>query len=385
MKIPFKILALMLITSVQIQAQIKQLYNKNFDSKDLKTLVLDLEGAYVKIEPSEDDMVHFNYTMEFENYSKKEIEHKLESIAITADIRDDKLELKTRGNTTASDISFSLETIFGITFEGDYITFKEPTTIQFRKGKQYFMDTNSSSKVKSLKEYLKNLREVDDKGKKRKIDTKDVKILKTKFTIKIPPQLNLRIMAVNSNMSFNLDLESQLNLNARGTSLKFRSITNPLNTIDIVNGNFRSNALNGGAYKFNHVDDVRIAEIENVTLDSEFTTTKIGEIGKNVEIVDFNSKFWIHNFLYDFGELKMNTEYSEINMFFPEDMDYYIETFGHDTVHYWGDIITEITPSKKNKSSKMMIIGKDTSPNKIKINTIHGIIRFGEDFIDVGE
>jgi len=210
-----------------------------------------------------------------------------------------------------------------------------------------------------------------------------VKILKTKFTIKMPKQLNLRLMAENSSLTFSIDLERQLNINARNTSLKFQNINNPLNSIDVVNGNFRCNMLNGGLYKFNHVTDVQIASVSNLKLDSEFTEITIGEIGENIEIIDFNGKFWLHNFSNNFGTFKMNTEYSEINLFYPEDMDFYIETFGHDTVHYTGDFTTEIPPSKKNKPSKMMVIGEDTSSNNIKINTMHSIIRFGKDFIDV--
>jgi hypothetical protein len=33
----------------------------------------------------------------------------------------------------------------------------------------------------------------------------------------------------------------------------------------------------------------------------------------------------------------------------------------------------------------MMIIGKEIATNEIQINTIHGIVRFGEEFIDYGE
>jgi hypothetical protein len=66
-------------------------------------------------------------------------------------------------------------------------------------------------------------------------------------------------------------------------------------------------------------------------------------------------------------------------------MEYNIETFEHDTFHYWDNRITEIQSSQKNKSSKMMIIGKEIATNEIQINTIHGIVRFGEEFIDYGE
>jgi len=383
MKTPFKVLVLMLIISVHLQAQIQEIYNKSFDGSTLKTLALDLEGTYVNVEASEDNKVHFNYTIEFENYSKKEIQSHLDKIKTSVNLNTDVLEFKTNGSNTSSDISFNVETLFGLTFEGDYISFKEPTNRKFRKGRQHFIEINSSSRAKSLKEYLTNIRELDDKGKKRKINTKHVKILKTKFTIKMPKQLNLRLMAENSSLTFSIDLERQLNINARNTSLKFQNINNPLNSIDVVNGNFRCNMLNGGLYKFNHVTDVQIASVSNLKLDSEFTEITIGEIGENIEIIDFNGKFWLHNFSNNFGTFKMNTEYSEINLFYPEDMDFYIETFGHDTVHYTGDFTTEIPPSKKNKPSKMMVIGEDTSSNNIKINTMHSIIRFGKDFIDV--
>lgn len=375
----------MLITSLQLQAQVKEVFKESYSAENLKNLILDLEGSYVVIEKSEDDKIHFDYTIEFENYSKKEIEKILKTVEPTVQIIKDKLEFKSKGSNISSDISYSIESLYGITFEGDYINFKEPTTVRYRNSKQYFLDINSSSRGKSLKEYLKNLREVDEKGKKRKISTKNVKILRTKFTIKMPSQLNLRLIAVNSNMTFKLDLESRLNVNARNTSLKFKNIYNPLNNFDVVNGSFRSNILNGGFYKFNHVEDVQVAEIKNLKMDNEFTTTKIGEIGRNVQIFDFNSKFWLHNFSNDFGSFLMNTEYSEINLFYPENMNFYIETFGHDTAHYTGNIITEVQPSRKNQPSKMMLIGKETSLNKILIKTVHGIIRFGEDFIDLGK
>ena len=385
MKTLFKITALMLITSLQVQSQIKDIFKESFDATDLKNLVLDLEGTYVEIEASDDNKVHFDYTIEFENYSNKEIEKILKAVEPESQIVNDKLEFKSKGSNISSDVSYSIETLYGITFEGDYINFKEPTTRMFRKSKQYFLEINSSSRGKSLKEYLKNLREVDDKGEKRKINSKNVKVLRTKFTIKIPSHLNIRLMAVNSNMMFKLDLESQINVNARNTSLKFQSINNPLNNFDIVNGSFRCNTLNGGSYKFNHVEEVQIAEVQNLNIDGEFSTTKIGEVGEHVRIVDFNGKFWFHNFYKNFKNFQMDTEYSEINLFYPEDNDFILTTFGHDTVHYTDNLITKISPSKKNESSKMMIIGKETNPNKIQINAVHGIIRFGKDFIELGE
>ncbi|MCT4628592.1 hypothetical protein [Winogradskyella sp.] len=382
MKTPFKCLLLMLITSATLSAQKHEIYKNSFD-EELKALVLDLNRSYIQFEESNDGKLHIDYTIEFSNYSKKEVQEILSKIKTSAIVEENKLVFKSNSEGIAGEIVYSLESLFGVTFEGDHIKFKEKSTKQFRQSKQYFYDINSSSRGKSLKEYLKNIRELDAKKKKKKVKIKNIKSYKTNFIIKIPRDINIRATVINSSMTFNLDLKNQITLNARNTDLKFQSLINNLNNFDVVNGSVRANALQGGSYKFNHVDKVQLAEIKNLDFDCEFTDVKIGEVGENVKIVDFNSKFWIHNFSNNFGNFKMHTEYSEINMFFPENIEYYIETFGQDTVHYYGEIITEIPPSRKNESTKMMVIGENISSNKIKINTKHGIIRFGEDFIDI--
>ncbi|WP_461597919.1 hypothetical protein [Winogradskyella sp.] len=385
MKNQFKLLLLMLITSAVTKAQVKEIFKKSYDAKDLESISLRLNGTYVEFSLSEDDKVHFDYTLEFENYPIKEIESKLNEIKTEARIFDGVLEFNTSGSEAKSDISYNLETLYGISFEGDFINFKEETKREFRKSKQYFLAINSSSRGKSLKEYLKNLREVDKKGNKKKINTKNVKILRTKFSIKLPPEIMIRVMAENSNLIFKNDLKNQLMINARTTKLKFQNIQNPFNVLDIVNGNFRANFLEGGSYKFTHVDEVQVAQLKKVDIDTEFSDIKVGEIAEKVRIVDFNSKFWLHNFSESFSEFQMASDYSEINLFFPENSEYVIETFGYNTIHYWGDIITEIPPSRKKEPSKMMVIGEKDNPNKIKINITNGIIRFGEDFIDLDQ
>lgn len=385
MKNQFKLLLLMLITSAVTKAQVKEIFKKSYDAKDLESISLRLNGTYVDFSLSEDDKVHFDYTLEFENYPIKEIESKLNEIKTEARIFDGVLEFNTSGSEAKSDISYNLETLYGISFEGDFINFKEETKREFRKSKQYFLAINSSSRGKSLKEYLKNLREVDKKGNKKKINTKNVKILRTKFSIKLPPEIMIRVMAENSNLIFKNDLKNQLMINARTTKLKFQNIQNPFNVLDIVNGSFRANFLEGGSYKFTHVDEVQVAQLKKVDIDTEFSDIKVGEIAEKVRIVDFNSKFWLHNFSESFSEFQMASDYSEINLFFPENSEYVIETFGYNTVHYWGDIITEIPPSRKKEPSKMMVIGEKENPNKIKIHITNGIVRFGEDFIDLDQ
>lgn len=383
MKNQFKILLLMLITSVIGNTQVKEIFKKSYDIKDLKSISLQLNGTYVEFSLSGDDRVHFDYTLEFENYPKKDMENKLDEIKTEAIIKDGVLEFKTSGSEVKNDVSYSLETLNGISFEGDFINFKEKENREFRKSKQYFLAINNSSRGKSLKEFLMKFSEVDKNGNKKKINARNVKILWTKFFIKLPPEIMLRVLAENSNLIFKDDIKNQLVFGARSTKLKFQNIQNPYNVFDVVNGSFRANFLEGGAYKFTHVDEVQVAQFKKVDVDTEFSDISVGEIAENVRIVDFNSKFWFHNFSQNFKEFQMASDYSEINLFFPEKSEYLIETFGYNTVHYWAKLITEIPPSRSKEHSKMMVIGKKENPNKIKIHITNGIVRFGEDFIDI--
>lgn len=382
MKHQFKILVLMLITSAMAYGQVREIFKNSYDIKDLDYISLNLNGTYVEFSLSQDDNIHFDYTLEFENYSKKEIESKLNDIKTEAKIVDGVLEFSTNGSKVKSEVSYSFVTSYGLIYDLDFKNNGKKSKREFRKPKEYFIAMHSDSLGKSIEEFLKNASQIDEKGKKRKIKTRDVKILKTKFSIKIPKRMMLRVMAENSNLIFKDDIKNQLVVNARETKLKFKSIKNPFNVLDIVNGSFRANIVEGGTYKFTHLDEVQIAQVKDLSIDAEFSKIKIGEIAQNVRLVDFNSKLWLYNFSTDFGGLKVTSNYSEINLFYPESMDYFIETYGSNTVHYTAGIVTKIPPNRKNEQSKMMRIGDEKSHNKIIVQINNGIIRFGEDFIE---
>lgn len=383
MKTQFKFLIVLIFVSTVLNAQKFDVYKNSFDATNISTLSLDVESSSVVIEASEDEQIHINYSIEFNNYSKKELQKIIDSITVSTVLEKDVLKLICDSKNAHGGTVYTVETLFGITFEGDLVKFGDISNRHFRKSKQYFYGINNTSEGKVLKEYLKNIRQFDGKKKKKKVKAKNIKSFKTSFVIKMPTHLNFSAVALNSRITSTIDLKSQITVKARNTRLYFKELSNQLNSFNVVNGEFNANTLTGGNYKFNHVEKVLVAELNQLKIDGEFTDFRIGLIGQGVEIVDFNSKFWLHNFIRDFENFKMHTEYSEVNLFFPEDMEFQIETFGHNTVHYTDNLVTEIPPSSTNESSKMMVIGKDTATNRIKINTRHGIVRFGKDFIDI--
>lgn len=381
MKIFYKFLIVITFLPLTINSQTHQVYKESFDSKAFETLNLDLKNLYILIEKSDDNKVHFDYTIEFKNYSEKEIKSVLRNASITGTIEYNELKLKSKSDNAVSSSVYSFEN--PITFELNKKHSTQNEKRLYRKSKQFFLNLEYSYEEKA-KNFLKNINEIDDKGKKKKINTKNIKILKTNFIIKVPDHLKYFIITQNSNLNFNIDLLSPVTIRSENSSFKFKKIAHPSNSIHLKKGKLSANTIEGGNYFFDSVKDVKIVEINSVKLKSEFSDLKIGEIGSYVEIEDFNSKFWIHNFKQDFGIFKMKLEYSEINIFYPENSDYTLKTFGHSTKHISKDLNMEIPPRRENVPSQMLKIESvENAPNIIDINTEHSIIRFGDDYIDL--
>ena len=390
MKTQFKILVLMLITSAVVYAQKPSdivmdekhtIYKENFSTNESTTLVLNLNNTKAQIFESPDDKVYIEYTKEFKNTKKKRIQSQLKLFKVSGKKEGNKITYSSKTRSALGDRRYRFEELM----------------INRLQKKKFLKDsTQKPIKRKSLDSVFYEIKASDSLFRNRLYGTLKIKphvkkwkksdqIIITKMIIKIPKNIHVRATLENSNLVFIDDFYNRATMNVRNTKLKFKSVGNALSIFDIDNGYFNAVDVTSGSYSFANVRQVRIGKLKNTSINSEFTKVEIGEIGKKVEIVDFTSKYLIHNFSKGFGNFKMNTEYSEINLFFPEDKEYYIDTFGHDTFHRFDGVKGAVTTSLKNESTKMLVIGKETNPNKIRINTVHGIVRLGEDFINLGE
>ena len=63
MKLQFKLIIMMLITSLSVQAQTEKVYSKTFETDKSTTAIFNLENTTVAIEESTDGKVHFDYRM----------------------------------------------------------------------------------------------------------------------------------------------------------------------------------------------------------------------------------------------------------------------------------------------------------------------------------
>ena len=380
----------MLITSTLVYAQDSPdfemdekhtIYKENFKTNENTTFVLNLKNASAQIFESPDDKVYIEYTQEFNNTRKKRIKDQLKHLMVSGKKEGNKITYSAK---IRNDIHYNL------------YDFKESI---IKRSEEENLLKGSITKVvvrKSLDSVLHDIIASDSIYRNRFLNAinrkpsyprykKNTQFTITKMVIKIPKHIHVRATLEGSNLVFFDDFYNRTTMNARNSKLKLKTVSNPLNIFDVDNGYFSATEVANGVYSFSNVKQVIIGALENTQVTSEFTKFEIGEIGNGNKIIDFNSKYYLYNFRNDFGNFNMNTEYSDINLFYPKNIKFYLETKGHNTVHKNKSITTAITESNKKEFSKMMVIGKEANPNKIKINTIHGIIRFGDDSIDLGE
>jgi hypothetical protein len=392
MKNLFRIVFLVFITSTIVYAQKRStiemdekhtIYKENFTTNINTTLVLNLNNTSAQVINSPDDKVYIEYTIEFKNVRKKIKERQLKHLIVSGKKEGDKITYSARMRSSMDDRVYNFEELL-IGRLGEKSISKDSIrkVVQRKSLDSVLQDVKLSELFRrnKIREAL-NIKPSQTERRNRSVNN----LIVSRMVIKIPKNIDVRATLENSNIVFMDDFYNRATMNVRNSKLRFKSLGNALNIFDCDNGYFNAEVVSGGSYNFANAKEVRIGYLSNSLLNTEFTKIEIGEIGSGNEIVDFNSKFWLYNFSKNFENFNMNTEYSEVNLFYPKSSNYYLETFGHDTVHYRNGVTTEITASQKNKSSKMMLIGKESNPNKIKIDTVHGIIRFGEDFIDVAE
>jgi hypothetical protein len=86
MKLLFKLQYLILyLVCIQSYAQTKQVFQKVLPVNAKTEAIFNLKNTTVLIEPSTDGKMHFDYEVNFENYSKKDINRILSKISVTAE------------------------------------------------------------------------------------------------------------------------------------------------------------------------------------------------------------------------------------------------------------------------------------------------------------
>jgi len=372
----------MLITSITTFAQSELIYSKSFDTNSSTTAIFNLENTTVAIEESKDNKIHFDYRIEFSNYSKKEVKSFLDNIKVEATMFENNITLKANSATKVAKTAYSLDSPFGLTLGSGF--FKTDSIKQkiMRKTKDSIIKLINNESFNNT--FLKNLKVLDNDKNEKPVDFSKAKMYKSNFVIKLPKNVALNINAKESQITLRNDMTNKLSVDLKKGFLKAKTLSNDYNKVKTQNADFKANGIVGGNYDFINVASGLIGSVDQVIINSELSKIQIGEIRKNNLITDFNSEYWFYNWSSDFELFDLYSQYSTIHYFYPES-DYSLKVVGNNTVNYIGKTKIVMQPSRNDEKFNMMerkVRGEGVFAGAINFDIVDGVIySYSDSFI----
>jgi len=376
----FKICGLILITSASLFAQKKTVYSESFSADKNTTAIFNLENTTVSIQASTDGKVHFDYTLEFDGYSKKDIEEKLQTIKVEATKFENHITLVSNSVTQISNVTFAYDAPKGLVL--DNVDWQKNNDSIVRKSRDSIVEEiryNAFGKINAPFKYFSDrFKTTDDNGKLENVRKGNVKILRSQFVIKIPPYLQLKINGKDAQITMRDDSMNELSVVLKRGYFYAKQLINEYNLFKIENANLRAEGLVGGSYDFNNISKGLIGSLQNVKVTSEFSKIQIGELREKVSITDFNSEYFFYNWNMNFKRFDLFSEYSKIHLFYPKDNDFSMKVMGNNTKSMYGkDFEINMQPTSKGEKYNMMerkAKGEGHYSGAINFDIIHGII-----------
>lgn len=381
MKSLFKLqYVLLCLVCLQSYAQTKQVFQKVLPAGTETKAIFNLKNTTVLIEPSTDGKMHFNYEVNFENYSNKEIKKILEKISVSAEKFENTITLVSKNITKTPKVAFHYKAENGLTMTDDFFGFRKKDSLKvYRKSKDSLVKTMNDH---ALKNFFDKFKELDDEGKPRRISKKNVKIIRSTFVIKVPPYVPLTISGTDTQITFADNIQNDIRLDVKRGFLRAEVLANKENYITVKDATCRIETVLGGNFVFNNVKNGILGSVEHAIITSEFSNIEVGVIGKDNRIKDFNSTYWFYNFTEDFERFNVFAEYSKLNLFYPE-TDYELSAIGHNTVHYIGGHKITMQPNREGEKFKMMERKPKTQTpsGHIDLDIVHGVLYTSDEFI----
>lgn len=384
MRTQFRILLLMLITSVISYGQRHNILKESIEVNKNTSIVLNLENIYVAIEESTDGKIHFDYSMEFDGYSKKDVKIVLNELTIKLLNIDSIIRLEAKSENKIDIESFKFKTDYGITFTGSLLGKKKDSIIQKTKDSlltEMRLNNRFNWSKTPLKYINERFKKLDKNGKLSNIRKGSMAIMRSQFVIKIPPFIKVDINGKSCRLYFRNDLPNEMHIKLKSGELITKAVNNSFNKIILDDVNFEGESISGGSYEFKNVKNGIIGSTENVKIKSEFSKVEIGEIAQNTTITDFNSEYYFYNWSKDFERFNLYSEYSKIHMFYPNS-NHSLKVIGNNTKNIFsdnGNTKLKINMQPKSKGVKYTMMKKEPYPGeklsgRIFFDIVHGII-----------
>ncbi|WP_412986048.1 hypothetical protein [Pontimicrobium sp. IMCC45349] len=364
-------------------AQNEHIYHEVLETNPNSEAIFNLKNTTVYIIPSTDGKMYFDYQVKFENYSNKERKSVLEGITVNAEKFENTITLVSKNITKTPKVAIHYNSNNGLTMTDDFFGFNKSDSLKvFRKSKDSLVKVMNKNPLNSSDWFFKKFKELDKNGKTKRISSKNVKIIRSTFIIKVPPYIPLTIQGTDTQITFGDDIQNEIHLDLKRGFLKAKVLANNNNHIKVKDASCKIETILGGSLIFNNVKNGIIGSLDDVTIDSEFSDIEIGEVGKDNRIKDFNSTYWFYNFTDDFKVFKVNAEYSKLKLFYPV-KDFELSAIGHNTIHYIGEHKISMQPNRDGEKFKMMERKPKTKTpsGSIDLDIIHGVLYTSDEFI----
>lgn len=385
MKIAFRFLLPLIVISTTI-AQKKVVYQETISTSDISTLTLNSKKTFIQVKSSSDNNIHINFSIEFFNHKKKEVDRILEEINTEELKRDKNYIFSVSSKDKLGRVVYQIDSEFGLFLDDKTFESGDGKKRRFRKTKDDLAQliTHKAQQEKMLL----MLKKYNESGELEDINLEDEKSFRVSFIVEVPSHIDLKINLVEADLDILNNITQPLQLLAKKSNVSTLNLNNKKNKISLKDGTFKTMNINNGTYKFDGLTKVIIAEISDALIESEFSDISIGEMTSPIEIRDFNSEFWFYDLVPSLEQYHFFGEYSKINVYYPtNDVDYKVSTIGFNTAHYLENMRTDIPPNRENKMTKMLVAQKDNSETErfvdFEIEIKHGIVRFGRDFIEI--
>jgi hypothetical protein len=347
--------------------------NKSYGANENTILNLDLTNVAILLEESTDGKIHFDYEITFGRYSKRKREMIKDQVDVSTQKRNDLITLKVNNS-----IFFGLNHHRYISFDSlkeavkDYAkTFNKPKN-EYKTKDSLIHEIRGSSGT-NLRDFIKKNRaryEDPEYLKKRKVFVQ-------RFVIKVPKNMQIRLKGIRSNVTVNYDVESKFVVNTFNGFLKFKKLKSAENVFSITNGIFQAEELAGGDYNFKDVNKLLLGKVSNLKLNAEACKIQIGEIGENVNLVDFDSKINFYNFNQNFDQFRYKGDYSKLWLYNIKKNNYSLDVYGRNTALNMDSVKTTFGEAGDQKMTKILEKRANTQSNvlgNVEIELVNGIV-----------
>ena len=345
---------------------------KSFEVNQNTILNLDVDNATIQFVESTDNKIHIDYSILFNKDSEEVVYKAFKDLYASATKNNNVVSLEVKNSMFLGELYF---------IEVDIDTYKKHIKNYFRNIRpNKFLYKSKDSLLKEIyfssgtdsNDYFRKLKRENPNKNFGKLSRK----FEQKFIIKAPKYMLLKIKALRSKINFNYDISKSIELNSFKTYLKFKKLESKQNKFRLHSGIFQSEKVEGGNYFFKDVTKVSIGSISDAKLDTETSKIQIGEVGKNVDFKDFNSKLYFYNFYKNFETFKLTGDYSKV-YFFDKKNTVSLTAFGNTTAINFDDQKFNFEPRKRKNKFIMLekkVKNKENYYGHVDLNITHGII-----------